>query len=174
MDYTVALPALVQNFNFATNTRSVLSNLPNLCGAYTYKITEAYTWTTVAFASNPGSISVYTTLISLCGTYPAHFEVGLASYPAVPKITIPFTINILNPCLATVLSLPTTPPDTTITALSGVAVTQTFAPAKDSVATAAGINNICGNRIYSIVEPIPAAFTTIIAPAPPANLFTTS
>lgn len=117
MDYTVALPALVQNFDLATDSRSVLSAHPGLCGAYTYKIVEAYTWATVSAAANPGSISVFTTSIPLCNTYTATFEVGLASYPAVPKIQIPFTINILNPCFDTVLSFPVPPADYTITAL---------------------------------------------------------
>jgi hypothetical protein len=71
------------------------------------------------------------------------------------------------------MTLPTTPADVTITAYSNVSASRTFMPAVDSVATAAGINNICGNRAYSIVETIPAAFTTITSPAP-SNVFTTA
>ena len=61
----------------------------------------------------------------------------------------------------------------TITAFSNISASRTFAPALDTVASAAGISNLCGNRIYSIVETIPAGFTTITSPAP-SNVFTTN
>jgi hypothetical protein len=94
LTYVAAEPTLVQTFALGTNSKSVLTSLPNLCGTLTYKITEAYTWSTVTFAADPGSVSIYTPLISNVGVYPAHFEVYLTSYPLVTHISLPFTITI--------------------------------------------------------------------------------
>jgi len=38
-------------------------------------------------------------------------------------------------------------------------------PATDTKATAAGVAALCGSRTYTIVEAVPAAFTTITSPA---------
>ena len=52
----------------------------------------------------------------------------------------------------------------TITSLSGVNVTQNFAPATDSAAATALIPALCGNRVYSIVETEAYSIVSIIAP----------
>ena len=67
--------------------------------------------------------------------------------------------------MTTTLALPTTLIAKTITLLSGTALTQDFAPATDTAATAASVANLCGSRVYTIVEAIPQEFVTIVAPA---------
>jgi len=64
----------------------VLTSLPNLCGSYNYKIVEAYSWSSVVFATSPGKISIYTTVIANVGVYPATLEVSLVSYPTVAVV----------------------------------------------------------------------------------------
>ena len=67
--------------------------------------------------------------------------------------------------MTTTLALPTTLIAKTITLLSGTAVTQVFAPATDTAATAASVADLCGVRVYTIVEASTQGFVTIVAPS---------
>ena len=99
------------------------------------------------------------------GTYTATLSVTLVSYTGVTAATKSFSVTLIDPCLSTVLTLPTTLTAFSITVGSGVAYTQTFMPATDSAASTAAIPSLCGPRIYTIVEANPLAFTTIVPPA---------
>jgi hypothetical protein len=57
--------------------------------------------------------------------------------------------------------------------LSGLTSTQVFAPATDTAATFAGVPDLCGARIYSIVETTPQqGLVSIIAPT--TNLYSSN
>ena len=84
-----------------------------------------------------------------------------------------FTVTLEDPCLTTVLSLPTTLTATTITSLDGLTTTQVFSPATDTAATTAVTPGLCGPRIYTIVEAIPQGFTTIVPPPATSDEYTT-
>jgi len=99
------------------------------------------------------------------GSHTAVLTATLANYPSVTAATKSFAVTIIDPCLTTVLTLPTTLSSFSITVFSGIPYTMTFLPATDTQATAAGVPSLCGPRVYSIVEATPAAFTTIIPPA---------
>ena len=86
------------------------------------------------------------------GVYTATFRASLVNYPAVPPAQLTIGITLVNPCLTTVLALPTTLVTFTISAFDGVGYTQTFMPATDTAATNAVVNNLCGPRTYVVVE----------------------
>ena len=60
--------------------------------------------------------------------------------------------------------MPTALVATSITSLSGLTSTLVFAPATDTAATFAGVFDLCGPRVYTIVEAIPQGFVSIVAP----------
>jgi hypothetical protein len=163
----------VQPFALGTNSKSVLTSLPNLCGPLTYLLTNgstgSYVFLSLITAADPGSINVATNLISDVGTYPVQFEVYLTNYPLVTHVKINFTLTINNPCVNAVLNIPTPPADTTITALSGLTVVTPFNPATDSIALTSGLPDICGTRIHTLIEAIPNTFITVKEPVPPLN-----
>jgi len=97
------------------------------------------------------------------GTYPVTLSASLTSYPAVTAVTKTFTATLLDPCLTTTLTLPTAMSNFSLAYGNGP-YSQTFMPATDSKATAAGVSSLCGPRVYSIVEATPAAFMTITSP----------
>jgi hypothetical protein len=99
-----------------------------------------------------GAISVQTTSLAHVGLHSVTFEAKLTNYAEVTPLLATFSVNITNPCLTTILSLPTTLAPITITSLSGIGDTQNFLPATDSASTTASIPGLCGSRIYSIVE----------------------
>ncbi len=108
-----------------------------------------------------------TNLTSDAGVHSATFRAKLTNYSSfVANVEIGFQITITNsnPCLTTTLTLPTTLTAVTITSLSGVSNSQTFAPATDTAATST-VPGLCGNRIYSIVETLPRNFVSIVAPS---------
>ena len=81
----------------------------------------------------------------------------------VAPVQTTFIVDILDPCDLTVLTLPGLL-DFSITVFE-VGFPQTFAPATDSSATTIGTVDLCGPRIYEIVEPEPQNFMTITSPA---------
>jgi hypothetical protein len=87
----------------------------------------------------------------------------LISYSAVTAATKTFTATLVDPCLTTSLTLPTVMVNFSIS-YGGTAYTTTFMPATDTKANAALVASLCGPRVYTIVETIPAAFITITAP----------
>ena len=154
MSYFVAQPASSQTFALdGTNSKAALTSISSLCGPIEYSIVENYSF--VTFDAVNGKISVQTNLISDANVHSATFRAKLTNYSSyVANVEIGFQITITNPCLTTILTLPTTLTAVTITSLSGVSNSQTFAPATDTAATSA-VRGLCGNRIYSIVETLP-------------------
>jgi len=61
--------------------------------------------------------------------------------------------------------LPTALTSFSITVFDGIGFTQTFMPATDAAATSALRPDLCGPRVYTIIEASPAAFISITAPA---------
>ena len=74
----------------------------------------------VSSLTNPGTISIQTNQLSNAGVYTATFDTLLTDYPAVAHAQVVFTITIVDPCLTTVLALPTVLSPVTIVAMSGV------------------------------------------------------
>ena len=103
-------------------------------------------------------------------TYTATLRAKLTNYSGVTAAIVAFSVTLINPCLTTTLSLPTTLVNKTITSFSGTAITQAFAPAIDTAATAANVVDLCGLRSYTILETIPQGFVSIVQPA--NNLYT--
>jgi len=56
---------------------------------------------------------------------------SLASYPSIPSVSVNFTLDIVDPCTNTDLTLPTTLQNVTITSGNGIASSQQFLPATD-------------------------------------------
>ena len=153
MSYIVAQAASSQTFALdGTNSKAALTSISSLCGPIEYSIVEGYSFVTVDAVN--GKILVQTNLTSNAAVHSANFRAKLKNYPDVASVDIGFQITITNPCLTTTLTLPTTLTAVTITSLSGVSSSQTFAPAIDTAATSA-VRDLCGNRIYSIVETLP-------------------
>lgn len=99
------------------------------------------------------------------GTYTATFSATLNDYPGVPAAQLTVAITLVDPCLTTVLTLPTALTSFTISAFDGIGFTQTYMPANDSAATGALVPGLCGPRVYTILEAQPALFIPIVAPA---------
>ena len=107
------------------------------------------------------------------GTYTATLKAKLTNYAGVTPAQVSFSVTLVNPCLTTTLALPTTLVATSITSLSGLTSTQVFAPSTDTAATFAGVLDLCGARIYSIVEITPQqGLVSIIAPS--TNLYSSN
>ena len=106
------------------------------------------------------------------GVYSATLQVKLTNFPAVTPVEVPFAITLLDPCLTTTLTLPTSLTPVTITALDGISSSQVFVPATDSAGDAAVLPDLCGPRTYSIVEVWAQNFVTITAPVLPATDWT--
>jgi hypothetical protein len=87
--------------------------------------------------------------------YTATLRAKLTNYSEVEAAEVAFSVTLINPCLTTTLALPTTLVNKTIVLYSGTAVTQVFAPATDTASTAASVDDLCGVRIYTIVEAKP-------------------
>ena len=138
--------------------------IPGFCGPLVYSIVEPYSSFLTA-DPNTGMITCFSNNMLEVGVYPATLQVALANYPSITPATLTFTASLVDPCVAyTVLTLPTTLSTFTITVLDGIGFSQTFMPATDSAATNSLIPNLCGPRVYTIVEPQPASFITIIPP----------
>jgi hypothetical protein len=160
MTMTAFSTAVTQTFTVATDSLSTSTGIASLCGAFSYTISPT------GFITISGTtITVNAASLTYVGSYTAVLTATLASYPAVTVANKSFAVTIVDPCLTTVLTLPTTFSNFSFTAFSGVPYTMTFSPATDSKATAAGVPSLCGPRVYSIVETTPAAFTTIVPPA---------
>ena len=84
--------------------------------------------------------------------YTATLSASLVSYPTVLPAQLSFTITLVDPCLTTVLTLPTTLLSFSIKAFDGIGFTQTFMPATDTAATSANVIDLCGPRQYIVVE----------------------
>lgn len=89
------------------------------------------------------------------GTYTATFKVTMSSFPAVPPVQVTFQAVLTDPCLTTVLTLPTTLSTFSISTFDGVGFTQTFMPATDTAGSTAVVPGLCGPRVYTIVEAQP-------------------
>jgi hypothetical protein len=162
MTGTVYGTAVTQTFVLATDSLSTSTAITNLCGSFSYTITPTGFLTV---NGSTGVITLSSTNMAQIGTYSATLTAKLASYTAVVGATKSFSVTLVDPCLTTTLTLPTTIAAFSITAFSGVATTITFMPATDSKATSAGVASLCGPRVYTIIEAKPAGFTTIIPPA---------
>ncbi len=90
--------------------------------------------------------------MAILGPYTATLSASLVNYQAVSPAQLTFSVTLVDPCLTTVLALPTTLVTFTISAFDGVGHTQTFMPATDTAATSAVVNNLCGPRTYVVVE----------------------
>ena len=132
-----------------------------MCGPIEYLIVEGYSFASVDAVN--GIISVQSNLINDAGNHDATFRAKMRDYPLVACVDIGFKITITNPCLSTVLTLPTTLTSVTITSLSGTGNSQTFLPATNTPTTSL-VPGLCGNRIYSIVEASVQNFVSIVPP----------
>jgi hypothetical protein len=145
-----------------TDSKSVLTAIPSFCGPIAYSIVEGYSFVSLSSLSNPGTISIQTNKLSDAGVYTATFDALLTTYPTVAHAEIVFTITIIDPCLTTMLALPTALAPVTIVAMSGIGSSALFAPATDTAGTAAATPGLCGPRLYSIVEVPFQSFVTIV------------
>jgi len=163
MNYVIAQAASTQNFVLGTDSKSALSGVSSLCGPIEYSvIVPGYSFTSVDAVN--GVISVQSNLINDAGVHNATFKAKMTNYALVAHVDIGFEITITNPCLTTVLTLPTTITSVTITSLSGTSQSRAFSPATDTAATPV-VPGLCGNRIYSIVEVSAQNFVSIVPPA---------
>jgi len=150
MSHTVTQAAITQAFIFPTDSLSTTTTLPNVCGAFEYVITQGFTFISIDQAA--GVLTVQTTNKALVGSYTATLSASLLDYPAVPPAELMFAVTLVDPCLTTVLTLPTTLVTFTISAYDGVGFTQTFMPATDTAANSALVPDLCGPRTYAVVE----------------------
>lgn len=92
MTHTITQAAATQTFSLGSDSASILLGIPSLCGPIEYSIVEAYSFVSVTITSNPGTISVQSSLLSDVGTYTATLEAKLTNYPAVAPVQITFSI----------------------------------------------------------------------------------
>ena len=111
--------AATQTFGLATDSYSNSVSTPNSCGPFEYSIVEGYSFVSISTAANPGTISVQSNSMANINTYTATLKVKLKNYPGVAPIQVAFQIQLVDPCLTTVLSLPTTLTAATIVSMSG-------------------------------------------------------
>ena len=128
-----------------------------------YTIIEGYAFLTID--SLGLNVSLQSNDYLTIGTHTATFNVALSDYPAVPPVQVTFQAVLTDPCLATLLTLPTTLSTFSISAFDGVGFSQTFMPATDAAGTTAAIPGLCGPRVYTILESSPVTnFMSIVAP----------
>ena len=120
MSATITQAAATQQFGLATDSYSTSKGIPNSCGPFEYSIVEAYSFVSISTASNPGTISVQSNLMADINTYTATFQVKLTNYPEVAPVQVAFQIQLVDPCLTTVLALPTTLTAASIVSMSGI------------------------------------------------------
>ena len=153
MTSTVTETAATQAWTAATDSLSTLTTLSEACGPITYSIVEGYSFLTLDVTGL--LLTLQSNLIADAGSYTATLSASLTNYPAVAAAQISFSLELINPCLTTVLTLPTTLSAFTITVGDGVGFEQTFMPATDSKADAATTPALCGPRVYAILEAQP-------------------
>ena len=151
MTNTVTLASVSQTFALATDSISTATAIASLCGPIEYSIVEAYSFLPVT----AGTINLQSNLMTDIGTYTATLKAKLTNYAGVTPAQVAFSVTLINPCLTTTLALPTVLVATSITSLSGSATLQVFAPATDTAATSAAVSDLCGPRVYTIVETTP-------------------
>jgi hypothetical protein len=83
MNYSVAYPAVTQNFSLGTDSKTVLTAVPLLCGPLKYTLLEAYSFAQLTTTTNPGTISVHTSSKAEAGVYSTTLDVSLVNYPSV-------------------------------------------------------------------------------------------
>ena len=108
MDYVVAASTTTQSFDAVTNSKSVLTEIPDLCGPIEYRIVQNFPWVIVSFVNGIGALSVQTTSLAHVGEHLVTFEAKLTNYEEVTPLSATFSVRIINPCITTTLSLPTT------------------------------------------------------------------
>jgi hypothetical protein len=157
----------VQFYINATDDVSTASSIPTVCGPLVF--TNLLSLPFMLIDQAAGSITVKTNDMSLIGSHNATMRAALLNYPSSVPADISFTINLIDPCLTTVLSLPSLQTINITSFTASMALSQSFAPATDSAATIANVVDLCGPRVYSIVEQQPSLFIEI---GYPANNFT--
>ena len=100
---------------------STASALIDVCGPLVYTITEAHPFISIDPLTN--TITVLSTNMLHIGIYTATLSASLANYPLVTAAQIAFSVTLVDPCLTTVLTLPTTLLTFTITAFDGIGFT---------------------------------------------------
>jgi hypothetical protein len=133
MTHTVTSTAATQ---VAVSTDSISNSLATtgVCGSFTYTNTEAYPWLTIDQAT--ATITVLSTNMADIGPHTVTLRASLTNYPSAPPVSVTFTVTMVDPCLTTVLSLPTLS-TFTISAFDGIGNSQTFTPLADTASTAA-------------------------------------
>jgi len=162
MTNEVKQPAATQTFTAATDSASNAAGVTNLCGVFAYSITESYPFITID-QSTP-ALTLQSNDMTKIGSHTVTLSAALTNYPARPAVTKTFTAVLVDPCLTTVLTLPTSLANFTIDPLSDVPIMQNFMPATDSKADSTAVASLCGPRVYSIVETKPASFSNILPP----------
>jgi len=105
MTSTVTELAATQTFFAPTDTLSTSTGIANLCGSYTYTITQAYPFLTINQTTRV--LTLQTNDMTKIGSHPVTLSASLTSYPAVAAVTKTFTATFVDPCLTTTLTLPT-------------------------------------------------------------------
>jgi len=122
-----------------------------------YAVTEAFTFTipsagAVVMAqnsSNSEQLDVITLRDDKIGSY-AVTMLNTSSYGGSTfTSTFSFTVTVVDPCAATVV---TTFALADLTVINGTTGTRTFTEALDSIETTKNIRTLCGERNYSLVE----------------------
>lgn len=164
MTYGVTRVASTKSFT-SIDSKSVLTGNTQLCGPIKLTIVEAYSFATVTSGTSSGTISVQTNDFGLINSYTVTIEAELENYPTIAHVQVAFTLNIVHPCSITTLTLPTTLQAVSITSLSGISNSQLFLPATDPESIANSTKDLCGNRIYTIIDPLAQGIVTITSPA---------
>jgi hypothetical protein len=86
MTHTATLAAATQNFALGTDSKSVFTGIPGLCGPIAYSIDPDLLFISVSSLVNPGTITVQTNLKSDVGVYNFNLTAVLSNYLAVTAI----------------------------------------------------------------------------------------
>jgi hypothetical protein len=94
---------------------------PGFCGAFSYSIhpPETIAWIHIDSESTR-NICVFTQSPSYAKIYEVTLNVSLKDYPAVAAAEVAFKVTLIDPCLTTILKLPTDLAHVKIISKSGI------------------------------------------------------
>ena len=105
MSSTVTQTSTTQTFIAPTDSLSTSTANAGLCGSFTYIIIQGYSFLTIN--SSTLMLNLSSSNMSDIGTYSATLSASLTNYPSVPTVMLNFSVMLVDPCLTTVLNLPT-------------------------------------------------------------------
>lgn len=164
ISYTYPVSPLVKPFSAFADSVGVAYSNPTLCGL-TYSLSDPTDASNFGVSLNGFNIEVSSVDITRIGQQiTLQLRVDAVPQQDTPSDVVNFNVIMVSPCNDAILTLPTTLTNVSIVAGSGTHQFNAFAPATSDVETRLNSPGGCLDRVYSIVEVVPASIVTITAP----------